>query len=181
MKFDKYKWKARLLIVNTPNYKNKDYLLTKEIYQKFIKNFHKRFIKLITKVNKDDYFSISLIGFDGLVKKKFKKLDYKKIFSIIDKMPLGSLMNNKNFKPLNLSLFSDYKPETTIKGLGFKDKTKALYTIKAIKNRPIKYQVNVISTMMGRAKNHPNKTKSMNDAIVIFSNWMNEYKKNKNL
>ncbi len=181
MKFDKYKWKARLLIVNTPNYKNKDYLLTKEIYQKLIKDFHKRFIKLITKVNKDDYFSISLIGFDGLVKKKFKKLDYKKIFSIIDKMPLGSLMNNKNFKPLNLSLFSDYKPETTIKGLGFKDKTKALYTIKAIKNRPIKYQVNVISTMMGRAKNHPNKTKSMNDAIVIFSNWMNEYKKNKNL
>ena len=181
MKFDKYKWKARLLIVNTPNYKNKDYLLTKEIYQKLIKDFHKRFIKLITKVNKDDYFSISLIGFDGLVKKKFKKLDYKKIFSIIDKMPLGSLMNNKNFKPLNLSLFSDYKPETTIKGLGFKDKTKALHTIKAIKNRPIKYQVNVISTMMGRAKNHPNKTKSMNDAIVIFSNWMNEYKKNKNL
>ena len=181
MKFDKYKWKARLLIVNTPNYKNKDYLLTKEIYQKFIKDFHKRFIKLITKVNKDDYFSISLIGFDALVKKKFKKLDYKKIFSIIDKMPLGSLMNNKNFKPLNLSLFSDYKPEKTTKGLGFKDKTKALYTIKAIKNRPIKYQVNVISTMMGRAKNHPNKTKSMNDAIVIFSNWMNEYKKNKNL
>jgi len=96
-------------------------------------------------------------------------------------MPLGSLKNNKKFKPLNLSLFSDYKPETTTQGLGFKNKEKAMYTIKSIKNRPIKYQVNVISTMLGRAKNHPNKTKTMNDAIIVFSKWMKEYKKTKNL
>ena len=85
----------------------------------------------------------------------------------------------KNFKPLNLSLFSDYKPETTLKGLGFKDKAKALFTVSAIKKRPIKYQVNVISTMLGRAKNHPNKTKDMNDAIIIFKKWMESYKANK--
>ena len=95
-------------------------------------------------------------------------------------MPLGSLKKNKKFKPLNLSLFSDYKPETTTYGLGFKDKEKALYTIKAIKTRPIKYQVNVIATMLGRAKNHPNRTKSMNDAIKIFSKWMKEYQISKN-
>ena len=94
-------------------------------------------------------------------------------------MPLGSIKNNKNFKPLNLSLFSDYKPKTTTRGLGFKDKEKALHTIKTIKNRPIKYQVNVIATMLGRAKNHPNKTKYMNDAIIIFSKWMKEYKNSK--
>jgi len=94
-------------------------------------------------------------------------------------MPLGNLKNNKNFKPLNLSLFSDYKPKTTTYGLGFKDKEKALHTIKTIKKRPIKYQVNVIATMLGRAKNHPNKTKSMNDAIIIFSKWMKEYKSSK--
>ena len=176
MSYEKYKWKARLLVIQTTNYKNKDYLLTKEIYQKYIKDFHKRFVKLIIKVNKDNDFNIFLIGFDGEVKRKFKKLDYKKLFSIIDKMPLGSLKKNKKFKPLNLSLFSDYKPETTTYGLGFKDKEKALYTIKAIKTRPIKYQVNVIATMLGRAKNHPNRTKSMNDAITIFSKWMKEYK-----
>ena len=176
MDFKKYKWKARLLVINTPNYKNKDYIFTKKIYQKYIKDFHKRFVKLVTKINKDTNFNIFLIGFDGEVKKKIKKLEHKKIFSIIDKMPLGSIKNNKNFKPLNLSLFSDYKPKTTTYGLGFKDKAKALHTIKAIKNRPIKYQVNVIATMLGRAKNHPNKTKSMNDAITIFSKWMMKYK-----
>ena len=39
------------------------------------------------------------MGFDGEVKRKFKKLDYKKLFSIIDKMPLSSL---KKIKNLNL-------------------------------------------------------------------------------
>ena len=179
MNFKKYKWKARLLIINTPSYKNKDYLSTKEIYQKYIKDFHKRFIKLVTKINKENDFNICLIGFDGEVKKKFKKLEHNKIFSIIDKMPLANLKNNKNFKPLNLSLFSDYKPQTTTHGLGFRDKEKALYTIKNIKNRPIKYQVNVIATMLGRAKNHPNKTESMKDAITIFSKWMKDYKGSK--
>ena len=176
MSFEKYKWKARLLVINTPNYKNNDYIFTKKIYQKHIKDFHKRFVKLVTKINKDTNFNIFLIGFDGEVKKEFKKLEHKTIFSIIDKMPLVSIKNNKNFKPLNLSLFSDYKPKTTTHGLGFKDKEKALHTIKTIKNRPIKYQVNVIATMLGRAKNHPNKTKCMNDAIIIFSKWMKEYK-----
>ena len=179
MDFKKYKWKARLLVINTPNYKYKEYLSTKKIYQKYIKDFHKRFVKLVTKINKNNDFNIFLIGFDGEVKKKIKKLEHKKIFSIIDKMPLGNLKNNKNFKPLNLSLFSDYKPQTTTKGLGFRDKEKALHTIKTIKNRPIKYQVNVIATMLGRAKNHPNKTKYMNDAIIIFSKWMKEYKNSK--
>ena len=76
-------------------------------------------------------------------------------------------------------MFSDYKPETTLKGLGFKDKEKALFTVSAIKERPIKYQVNVIATMLGRAKNHPNKTKDMNDAIIVFKKWMENYKANK--
>ena len=47
------------------------------------------------------------------------------------------------------------------------------------RKRAIKYQVNVIATMLGRAKNHPNKTKDMNDAIIAFSKWMENYKINK--
>ena len=66
-------------------------------------------------------------------------------------------MSKENYegklKPLNLSLYSDYKPDTTLKGLGFKNKEKANYTIDAIKARDKKYQVNVVSTMLGRAKN----------------------------
>ena len=94
-------------------------------------------------------------------------------------MPMSKILRNKKIKPLNLSLFSDYNLKTTTHGLGFKDKEKALYTIKTIKNRDLKYQVNVIATMLGRAKKHPNKTKNMNDAIKVFSLWMKNYKKNR--
>ena len=46
-----------------------------------------------------------------------------------------------------------------------------------IKNRDLKYQVNVVATMLGRAKKHPNKTKEMNAAIKVFNKWMKNYKK----
>ena len=61
--------------------------------------------------------------------------------------------------------------------MGFKNKDKAIYTINKIKNRTIKYQVNVIATMLGRAKNHPHKTKDMHKAIKEFEKWMKNYKK----
>ena len=67
-------------------------------------------------------------------------------------MPMSKILKDKRIKPLNLSLFSDYNPKTTTYGLGFKDKAKALYTVEAIKNRDLKYQVNVIATMLGRQK-----------------------------
>ena len=46
---EKYKWKCRILLVKTTNYKNSDYLKTKKLYQKEIKKFHKRIVKLYTK------------------------------------------------------------------------------------------------------------------------------------
>ena len=94
-------------------------------------------------------------------------------------MPMSKILKDKKIKPLNLSLFSDYNPKTTTYGLGFKDKAKALHTVKAIKNRDLKYQVNVIATMLGRAKKQPYKTKNMKDAIKVFSLWMKNYKKNR--
>ena len=180
MNFKKYIWKCRLLVLNTPNYSNQEYKNSKNIYQKHIKEFHKRFIKLVTRLDKSKNFSVSLIGFDGTEKAQIDKINLKKIFTLIDKMSMNKMIKDKSFKPLNLSLFSDYKPETTLHGLGFKNKEKALYTVKAIKKRSIKYQVNVIATMLGRAKNHPNKTKDMDDAIRIFDKWMKDYKNNKN-
>ena len=179
MTFKKYLRKCRLLVLNTPNYSHSEYKRSKDLYQKDIKGFHKRYIKLITKLDKSKKFKIILIDFNGRKKNELDKLYTKKIFEIFDKMPMNKFIKDKNFKPLNLSLFSDYKPETTLKGLGFKDKAKALFTVSAIKKRPIKYQVNVIATMLGRAKNHPNKTKDMNDAIVVFNKWIENYKINK--
>jgi len=174
----KYKWKCRVLLVKTPNYKNFEYQRAKKFYQKDIKKFHKRVIKLISK-KATRSFSIDLFGFDGVKKETFKVFNSSKIFATVDKMPMSKVLKNKKIKPLNLSLFSDYNPKTTTYGLGFKDKNKALFTIKAIKNRNLKYQVNVISTMLGRAKKHPHKTKNMRDAIRIFSLWMKNYKNNR--
>ena len=175
MNLEKYKWKSRILLVITPSFKDKSYQKVKKIYQSKIKQFHKRYVKLICKTNKNKTFSVNLIGFDGKIKKVMNDINHKLVFQIIDKMPLG-----KKIKPINLSLYSDYNPKTTTYGLGFKNKEKALFTINAIKNRSAKYQVNVVSTMLGRAKNHPNKTKDMSDAIRVFNDWMKKYKRNKN-
>ena len=117
-----------------------------------------------------------MIGFDGTKKKTFKSIECKKIFKIVDKMPMSKYVN-----PINLSLFSDYNPKTTTQNLGFKNKKKAIYTIKAIKSRELRYQVNVIATMMGRAKKHPHKTKEMDEAVKVFNSWMKNYKKNKKI
>ena len=174
----KYRWKCRVLLVKTPDYINPNYKKAKELYQKDIKHFHKRIIKLVSKKTSKD-FSIELFGFDGTKKHSFKNFVSRKIFKIVDQMPMSKIFNNKKIKPLNLSLFSDYNPKTTTYGLGFKDKEKALYTIKAIKKRNLKYQVNVIATMLGRAKKHPYQTKNMKDAIKVFSLWMKNYKKNR--
>ena len=172
----KYRWKCRVLLVKTPDYKNLKYKKAKKLYQNNIKQFHKRVVKLISKKTSNN-FSIELFGFDGTKKKTFQNFDSRKIFKIIDKMPISKVLKNKKIKLLNLSLFSDYNPKTTTYGLGFKNKEKALYTIKAIKKRNLKYQVNVIATMLGRAKKHPYKNKNMRDAIKVFSSWMENYKK----
>ncbi len=174
----KYRWKCRVLLVKTPDYKNLKYKKAKKLYQNNIKQFHKRVVKLIFKKTSNN-FSMELFGFDGIKKRTFKNFDSRKIFKTIDKMPISKVLKNKKIKPLNLSLFSDYNPKTTTYGLGFRNKEKALFTINAIKNRKIKYQVNVIATMLGRAKKHPYKNKNMREAIKVFSLWMQNYKKNR--
>jgi hypothetical protein len=168
MSLKKYKWKNRILLVETPSYKKKRYIKTINIFKKNIYNFHKRYVKFISKKGLE--FKIKLIGFDGGVKMIMEELNPKKVFNTIDDMPMGHL--RKKVKPKNLSLYSDYNPETTIKGLGFKDGEKAIFTIEKIKNEPMNYQVRVINTMLHRALNHPNKTKDMEKAIKIFKNWL---------
>ena len=171
MNLEKYKQKSRILLINTPNYKEKKYLNSKKIYQKYIKKFHKNYIKFITKINKKGFF-VEFIEFDGSVKKKFKNVNIRDLLILLKK-----LKKPKTSNLINLSLYSDYNPKTTTPGLGFKNKDKAIYTINKIKNRPIKYQVNVIATMLGRANNHPHKTRDMHGAIKEFKRWMKNYKK----
>ena len=177
MDLTKYKWKCRILLLNTTCYRDINYKRSKELYQEYIKEFHKRHVKLMSNRKKGLSFSIKLIGYDGILKKEFDTLVPKDIFELIDSMPMSNELKSVKIQPLNLSLYSDYKPETTLKGLGFKDKEKAIYTLNAIKGRDTKYQVNVVSTMLGRAKKHPNKTACMEDAIVVFEKWLFDYKR----
>ena len=179
MNLTKYKWKCRILLLNTTCYRDINYKRSKELYQEYIKEFHKRHVKLMSNRKKGLSFSIKLIGYDGTLKKEFDTLVPKDIFELIDSMPMSNELKSNKIEPLNLSLYSDYKPETTLKGLGFKNKEKAIYTLNAIKGRDTKYQVNVVSTMLGRAKKHPNRTADMKDAIIVFKQWLLDYKKSK--
>ena len=54
MNLGKYKWKSRILLVSTTSYEDRIYLEAKKIYQDKIKDFHKRFVKLICKINKHE-------------------------------------------------------------------------------------------------------------------------------
>mgnify|MGYP001240732510 CR=1 FL=1 len=57
MNLEKYKWKSRILFVLTPSYKEKKYLNVKKIYQEKIKEFHKRYIKLLSHRKKEFDFN----------------------------------------------------------------------------------------------------------------------------
>lgn len=173
MNLSKYKWKNIILLIETPSYLNNDYKNIKSKYEEKIKIFHKYFVKLLTKRSKDLEFKIKIIDYNGKVLKTFNNIRINDILSVIKKIPT----DNPKINQQNLSLFSDYNKDTTIKNLGFKDKEKALYTLNKIKNKSIKYQVNLVSTMIGRAKSHPYQTKEMRDAIKIFQKWLDDYHK----
>ncbi len=180
MKLNKYKWRNRILLINTPSYKNEKYSLSKNIYEKNIEEFHRYFIKLLTNRKKDLDFGIEILDFDGKIIESYKKIIPSKIFKLFDKKTAKELNDeNPKIKAQNLSLYSDYNKETTVPGLGFKDKEKALYTLNKIKNKPLKYQVNLVSTMIGRAKGHPYRNKDMNEAIKVFQKWLDNYHKTK--
>ena len=118
----KYRWKNRLLIIYTPDYINNKYLKAKKIYYENIKDFHKRYLKLLVIIEKGIKFSISIIGFDGNEKKKYNKISKQKIFNLLDKMP----MKDKRINPVNLSLYANYNPKTSKKNLGYVSKKKSI-------------------------------------------------------
>lgn len=170
----KYKNSFRLLLVQTPDYENKEYLKLKNSYDTNMYNYHKFNIKLIPYKKKIYKFKIGLIGYDGLLKKTYYRFNKSKIINDIKSMPMGEKEAKQNKKAL--SLYENYNPATTIKGLGFKNKQTALNTIEKIKNEPVKYQKSVINTMLYRAKYHPHKTKDMEEAIKIYEKWLKNHK-----
>ena len=78
-------------------------------------------------------------------------------------------------KKVNKSLYEDKHPKTSTKGTGFKNKEKAIDTLKIIKDRDINYQKQVVNTMFNRAKYHPHITKEMKEAMVVFKEWLDKH------
>lgn len=77
-------------------------------------------------------------------------------------------------KKVNKSLYEDNHPTTSTKGTGFKNKQKALDTLKIIKNRDLIYQKQVVNTMYNRAKYHPYQTKDMLEAMKVYKEWLDK-------
>lgn len=163
-------------------YKDKTfYQNAKNEYQKNIKKAHNRLLRI--KFFKHNENKINLIGFDGSIKKTYKRITAKlfdNISKTIDKMPLGymkpGMKISKTKKQPGLSLYVDYNPKTTLKGTGFKNAETADKTIQLIKNRDLTYQKRVILTMYNRAKFHPYRTNDMEKAMVVFKKWLDSNK-----
>ncbi|KAL6263773.1 hypothetical protein P5V15_003857 [Pogonomyrmex californicus] len=70
------------------------------------------------------------------------------------------------------------------KAMGFKDKQKALDTLKVLDGRDISYQYHVITSFVSRAKRtlqitrDEEKLANLRDALKIFEDWLTDYKVN---
>lgn len=75
------------------------------------------------------------------------------------------------------SLYTDENPATTIKGCGFKNERIAKRTIELTSQPGVRYkQYWTIRAMRERAAYHPHKTAGIRDAIVVFDEWLKNYK-----
>lgn len=74
------------------------------------------------------------------------------------------------------------EPEDT--GMGFKDKKKALDTLKVLEGRDISYQYHVITSFISRTKRtlqitrDGEKLSNLKEALQVFEDWLNDYKLN---
>lgn len=71
-------------------------------------------------------------------------------------------------------LYTDDNPATTLKGTGFKDPATAQHTIELVSNRSLTYQFQTINTMYHRASGHSHKTPSIEAAMAILKEWIDQ-------
>lgn len=91
----------------------------------------------------------------------------------------NSRLAAKKAAGINIHLYSDDHPETTLKGTGFKDAATARRTIELVRAKPRNRQVWTINAMYHRAKHHPSQTPAMRDAMRIFEGWLAAYHEEK--
>ena len=95
---------------------------------------------------------------------------------VLTKKKSGNLRRSKRSGiGKGISLYADYHPKESMKGLGYSNWEKALLTLEKIKNKPMKYQLAVVNTMKNRAKYHKYQTKNMLEAIKVFDKWLKNH------
>lgn len=83
----------------------------------------------------------------------------------------------KTKKISKAQLFSDAKNgRPRVKGTGYGSKSKALKTLKLIKNKPIPLQKQIAITMYYRAKHHKFQTQGMKNAIRVYKPFLKKLK-----
>ena len=92
MDLSKYKWKYRILVLNTTCYQDKEYIKSRDLYYKHINDFKIRNVKLLSN-RKGLKFSINLVGFDGTLKLKSETLTPNNLFKIIEIMLMSLKVN----------------------------------------------------------------------------------------
>ena len=74
-------------------------------------------------------------------------------------------------------LYTDENPATTIKGLGYKNRTIAERTIRLTSQPGVRYkQYWTIKAMRERSQHHAHPTEDMKEAMKVFDDWLNAYK-----
>lgn len=79
-------------------------------------------------------------------------------------------------------LFGTETTENTFQGAGFKDKEKALETLRLLDGRDPPYQFQIVNSMYNRAKviykrtTDKDKRQNLNEAIDVFEKWIDDYK-----
>lgn len=82
----------------------------------------------------------------------------------------------------NGQLFGTEITENTFQGAGFKDKEKALETLRLLEDRDVTYQYNIVNSMYNRAKvilkrtTDKEKVRNLTESIAVFESWIDDYK-----
>ena len=80
------------------------------------------------------------------------------------------------------NLYTDDNPETTIEGLGFKDKETADKSVKKLKGLldedeiDINHAKQICVTMEQRSKHHPHRNDAMKEAEQVWRDYLEELK-----
>jgi len=80
------------------------------------------------------------------------------------------------------NLYTDDNPETTIEGLGFKNKEKAKESVEKVKSLLSKNEISInhakqiCVTMEQRSKHHPHRNEDMKSAEVVWRNYLKSLK-----